>query len=94
VDLRSIRPLDEAAIIASVTKTNRCVVVEEGWPHAGIGAQVVDIVQRDAFDHLDAPVLRVTQADVPMPYNKHLERLAKPSPEKVVAAARRVLYLD
>lgn len=94
VDLRSIRPLDEAAIIASVTKTNRCVVVEEGWHHMGVGAQVVDIIQRDAFDHLDAPVLRVTQEDVPMPYNKVLERAAKSSPEKVVAAARRVLYLD
>jgi len=55
---------------------------------------VVDVIQRDAFDQLDAPVLRVTQADVPMPYNKQLERLAKPSPERVVAAARRVLYLD
>ena len=94
VDLRSLRPLDERAILASVAKTNRVVVVEEGWPHCGIGAQVVDIIQRDAFDQLDAPVLRVTQADVPMPYNKQLERLAKPSPEKVVAAARRVLYLD
>jgi pyruvate dehydrogenase E1 component beta subunit len=94
VDLRSLRPLDEHAILASVTKTNRAVVVEEGWPHCGVGAQIVDIIQRDAFDQLDAPVLRVTQADVPMPYNKQLERLAKPSPEKVVAAARRVLYLD
>ena len=94
LDLRSLRPMDEAAVLESVTKTNRCVVVEEGWPHAGIGAQVVDIIQRDAFDQLDAPVLRVTQADIPMPYNKQLERLAKPSPEKVVAAARRVLYLD
>jgi pyruvate dehydrogenase E1 component beta subunit len=94
VDLRSLRPLDESAILTSVAKTNRAVVVEEGWPHAGIGAQVVDIIQRDAFDHLDAPVQRVTQADVPMPYNKHLERAAKASPEKVAAAARRVLYLE
>ncbi len=94
VDLRSLRPMDEAAILASVAKTNRAVVVEEGWPHIGIGAQVVDIIQRDAFDHLDAPVQRVTQADVPMPYNKHLERAAKASPEKVAAAARRVLYLE
>jgi len=94
VDLRSLRPLDEAAILTSVAKTHRAVVVEEGWPHGGIGAQVVDVIQRDAFDQLDAPVLRVTQADVPMPYNKQLERLAKASPEKVVAAARRVLYLD
>jgi len=94
VDLRSLRPMDEAAILASVAKTNRAVIVEEGWPHIGIGAQVVDIIQRDAFDQLDAPVLRVTQADVPMPYNKILERAAKASPEKVAAAARRVLYLE
>ena len=94
VDLRSLRPIDETAILTSVAKTNRAVVVEEGWAHAGIGAQVVDIIQRDAFDHLDAPVQRVTQADVPMPYNKHLERAAKASPEKVAAAARRVLYLE
>ena len=94
IDLRSLRPLDEATLLTSVTKTNRCVVAEEGWPHCGIGAQVVDVIQRDAFDSLDAPVLRVTQADVPMPYNRQLERAAKPSPEKIVAAARRVLYLD
>jgi pyruvate dehydrogenase E1 component beta subunit len=94
IDLRSLRPLDESAILASVAKTHRAVVAEEGWPHCGIGAQVVDLIQRDAFDELDAPVQRVTQADVPMPYNKQLERLAKPSPEKIVAAARRVLYLD
>jgi pyruvate dehydrogenase E1 component beta subunit len=94
IDLRTLRPLDDAAILRSVAKTNRVVVVEEGWPQSGVGAQVVDLIQREAFDQLDAPVLRVTQADVPMPYNKQLERLAKPSPEKVVAAARRVLYLD
>ncbi|OLC76169.1 MAG: alpha-ketoacid dehydrogenase subunit beta [Gemmatimonadetes bacterium 13_1_40CM_4_69_8] len=94
LDLRSLRPLDEAAILASVAKTNRAVVVEEGWPRCGVGAQVVDVIQRDAFDQLDAPVLRITQADTPMPYNKQLERAAKPSPEKIVAAARRVLYLE
>jgi pyruvate dehydrogenase E1 component beta subunit len=94
LDLRSLRPLDRDAIVASVVKTNRAVVIEEGWPHAGIGAQVVDVIQREAFDHLDAPVGRVTQEDVPMPYNKHLERAAKPSAEKVVAAARSVLYRD
>src|SRR5207245_1285133 len=94
LDLRSLRPLDEEAIVGSVAHTNRAVVIEEGWPHAGVGAQVVDIIQREAFDQLDAPVLRVTQADVPMPYNKQLERLAKPSADRVVAAARRVLYLD
>jgi pyruvate dehydrogenase E1 component beta subunit len=94
VDLRSLRPLDEATILASVSKTGRCVVAVEGWPHCGIGAQVVDVIQREAFDSLDAPVLRVTQADIPMPYNKVLERAAKPSAEKIAAAARRVLYLD
>src|SRR3989449_569110 len=92
VDLRSLRPMDEESLVASVVKTNRCVVAEEGWPHCGIGAQVVDIIQREAFDSLDAPVLRVTQADVPMPYNKQLERAAKPSAEKIVAAARRGCY--
>jgi pyruvate dehydrogenase E1 component beta subunit len=94
IDLRSLRPLDEDALLRSVAKTHRAVVVEEGWPHAGIGAQVVDLIQREAFDELDAPVFRVTQTDVPMPYNKHLERAAKPSPERVVAAARQALYLD
>jgi pyruvate dehydrogenase E1 component beta subunit len=94
VDLRTIRPLDEEAILASVTKTNRAVVLEEGWPFAGIGAQVVDVIQREAFDSLDAPVLRVTAADVPMPYNKHLEKAAKVDATKAVAAARKVLYLE
>jgi pyruvate dehydrogenase E1 component subunit beta len=92
VDLRTIRPLDSETILASVSKTNRCVVVEEGWPFAGVGAQVVDLIQREAFDALDAPILRVTNADVPMPYNKHLERLAKVDAGKVVDAAKRVLY--
>jgi pyruvate dehydrogenase E1 component beta subunit len=92
LDLRSIRPLDTDAVLASVTKTHRCVVVEEGWPFAGVGAQVVDVIQRDAFDELDAPVLRVTGADVPMPYNKQLEKAAKADPAKVVAAVNEVLY--
>ena len=94
VDLRTIRPLDSATILASVARTNRCVVLEEGWPFAGVGAQVVDVIQRDAFDLLDAPVLRVTGADVPMPYNKHLEKAAKVDPAKAVAAVKRVLYLE
>jgi pyruvate dehydrogenase E1 component beta subunit len=94
VDLRSIRPLDVEAIVTSVRKTNRCVIVEEGWPFCGIGAQVVDEIQREAFDHLDAPVVRVTGADVPMPYNKQLERAAKPNPDKVIAAVKQVAYLD
>ena len=94
IDLRTIRPLDTEAILSSVTKTNRCVVAEEGWPFAGVGAQVVDLIQREAFDALDAPVLRVSGADVPMPYNKHLEKAAKADAGKVVEAAKRVLYLS
>jgi pyruvate dehydrogenase E1 component beta subunit len=94
VDLRTVRPMDTEAIYASVRKTNRCVVVEEGWEHSGVGAQVVDYVQRECFDHLDAPVLRVHQADVPMPYAKQIEKLAKPDVPKTVAAVKRVLYLD
>lgn len=94
VDLRTIRPLDTPVILESVRKTNRCVIVEEGWPFCGVGAQVAFEIQRDAFDHLDAPVLRVTGADVPMPYNKQLERAAKPSPDAVIDAVKKVAYLD
>jgi pyruvate dehydrogenase E1 component beta subunit len=93
VDPRTLRPLDVATITGSVRKTNRCVVVEEGWPFAGIGAQIVDEIQRTVFDDLDAPVLRVTGADVPMPYNRQLEKLAKPDAARVVRAAKQVLYL-
>jgi pyruvate dehydrogenase E1 component beta subunit len=94
VDLRTVRPLDADAILASVARTNRCVVLEEGWPYAGIGSQVVDLVQREAFDALDAPILRVTGADVPMPYNKYLEKAAKVDAAKAVAAVKKVLYLE
>ena len=94
VDLRTIRPMDTETVLGSVAKTHRCVVVEEGWPFAGVGAQVVDTVQREIFDELDAPVLRVTGADVPMPYNKALERAAKADPAKVIAAVNKVLYRE
>lgn len=94
LDLRTIRPIDLAAITETVRKTNRAVVVEEGWEFCGVGAQVVDYVQRECFDHLDAPVLRVHQEDVPMPYAKNLERAAKPDAGKTVAAVKKVLYLD
>jgi len=94
IDLLTLRPIDTETIIASVKKTNRAVVVEEGWEICGMGAQIVDYVQRDCFDYLDAPVLRVHQVDVPMPYAKNLERAAKPDAQKTVAAARQVLYLD
>jgi pyruvate dehydrogenase E1 component beta subunit len=92
VDLRSLRPLDVEAILRSVHKTNRCVYVEEGWPFVGIGAQIVDIIQSEAFDYLDAPVARITQADIPMPYAKQLEKMAKPSAERVIDACNAVLY--
>lgn len=92
LDLRTIRPLDVDAILDTVAKTNRVVYVEEGWPYAGTGAQIVTLIQEEAFDHLDAPVLRVTQADVPMPYAKNLEALAKPSVDRVLDACNRVLY--
>ena len=93
LDLRSIRPLDVDAILEAVARTNRVVYLEEGWPFAGVGAQIVSLIQEEAFDDLDAPVARVTQADVPMPYAKNLEQLAKPGVKGVVEACRKVMYL-
>jgi pyruvate dehydrogenase E1 component beta subunit len=92
LDLRSIRPLDVDAIVRTVKKTNRAVYLEEGWGFVGVGAQIVATIQEEAFDHLDAPVVRVTQADVPMPYAKNLEMMAKPSADRVVEACNKVLY--
>jgi len=92
VDPRTLRPLDDEMIFESVRKTNRCVVVEEGWRIAGFGAEIADRVQRECFDDLDAPVIRVTAADVPMPYAKILETTYLPQPDDVVEAARKVLY--
>jgi pyruvate dehydrogenase E1 component beta subunit len=92
IDIRTIRPLDVSTLVQSVQKTNRCVIVEEGWPFSGVGAQLVDTIQLEAFDHLDAPLVRVTGADVPMPYNKKLERAAKPSAQRVIDAVKRVTY--
>jgi pyruvate dehydrogenase E1 component beta subunit len=94
VDLRTVRPMDVEAIARSVQKTNRAVVLEEGWEICGMGAQVVDFIQRECFDDLDAPVLRVHQEDVPMPYAKNLERAAKPDAGKTIAAIKKVMYLD
>ena len=94
VDLRTVRPMDVEAITTSVKKTNRAVVLEEGWEIAGIGAQVVDYIQRDCFDDLDSPVIRVHQTDVPMPYAKALEKSAKPDMAKTIAAVKKVMYLD
>jgi pyruvate dehydrogenase E1 component beta subunit len=92
VDLRSLRPLDIATVVASVKKTNRLVTVEEGWPYAGIGAEIGAELMEDAFDYLDAPPRRVCGEDVPMPYAANLERLALPSPARIAAAAKSACY--
>jgi pyruvate dehydrogenase E1 component beta subunit len=92
VDLRTLRPLDEAALYASVGKTNRCVVVDEAWPYASVGSHVAWLVSRNCFDQLDAPVELVSGEDVPMPYNHGLELAAQPSVQKIVDAVKRVLY--
>lgn len=94
VDLRSLRPLDLDTYVASVKKTNRAVVLEEGWPVAGIGAQIVDDIQREAFDYLDAPVARVSGLDVPMHYARALEKIIVPDAEAVIRAVKHVCYLD
>ena len=94
LDLRSLRPLDETAIVQSVQKTHRCIVVDESWPVAGVGAYVAWLVSHRCFDLLDAQVELVASADVPMPYNHRLELAAQPSVQKIIDAARRVLYLE
>jgi pyruvate dehydrogenase E1 component beta subunit len=86
IDPRTLRPLDLDTILASVRRTNRCVVVEEGWPHGGVGANLAALVQEQAFDELDAPVGRVTGADLPMPYSRPLEQIAFPHEPQVVEA--------
>jgi pyruvate dehydrogenase E1 component beta subunit len=92
LDLRTLRPLDVEAVVASVTKTNRLVTVEEGWPGAGVGAEIAAAVMERAFDHLDAPVRRVSGADVPMPYAANLERRALPTVERIVETVKAVCY--
>ncbi len=87
IDPRTLRPLDLETILASVRKTNRAVVVEEGWPHGGVGANLAALISAQAFDYLDAPVQRVTGADVPMPYSKRLEQAAIPHAEHITSAA-------
>ncbi|MFZ2004889.1 MAG: pyruvate dehydrogenase complex E1 component subunit beta [Stellaceae bacterium] len=92
IDLRSLRPFDAATVAASVKKTNRLVAVEEGWPFAGIGAELAAVMMEECFDWLDAPVKRVAGKDVPLPYAANLETLAVPQVEDIVAAAREVVY--
>jgi pyruvate dehydrogenase E1 component beta subunit len=94
IDLRSLRPLDSETLVASVKKTNRLVTVEEGWPVAGIGAELAALMMERAFDWLDAPVTRVTGVDVPLPYAAKLEQMALPQADHIVAAARAVCYAD
>ncbi|MGD2155005.1 MAG: pyruvate dehydrogenase complex E1 component subunit beta [Gemmatimonadales bacterium] len=94
IDPRTLRPLDIDTILESVRTTNRCVIVEEGWPVCGMGAQIVDDIQREAFDYLDAPIARVTSADAPHPYAANLEQLHFPQAGFVVKAIRQVCYRD
>jgi pyruvate dehydrogenase E1 component beta subunit len=91
IDLRSLRPLDEGTLVASVQRTHRMVVVHEGWPYGGVGAEIADRVQRLAFDALDAPILRVATLDVPMPYSAKLEAACIPNAERVVATVKRLM---
>src|SRR5579884_2682223 len=92
IDLRTLRPMDSGAVIASVKKTGRCVTVEEGWPQSGTGAEIMARVMEEAFDYLDAPVVRICGKDVPLPYAANLEKLALPSVGEVIEAAKAVCY--
>src|SRR5690606_34153988 len=93
IDLRTLRPLDLETVLESVRKTNRIVTVEESWPVCSVGSEICAQVAMQAFDFLDAPPAKVSGADVPMPYAANLERLALPSADQVVEAAKRVLYV-
>ena len=93
IDLRTLRPLDIATIITSVQKTNRIVCVEEGWPYSGIGAEISAQVMEHAFDYLDAPVIRVTGKDVPLPYAQNLEKMALPQINDIITAVKSVCYI-
>ena len=94
IDLRTLRPLDREAILTSLAKTNRLIIAEEGWPTCSIASEVMAICMEEGFDHLDAPVLRVTDEDVPLPYAANLEKLALIDAPRIVAAARKVCYRD
>ena len=91
IDLRTLRPLDKATVLASLAKTNRMVCVEEGWPACSISSELIAVAMEEGFDDLDAPVLRVTDEDVPLPYAANLEKLALIKVDDVVAAAKKVL---
>ncbi|MEH6524889.1 MAG: pyruvate dehydrogenase complex E1 component subunit beta [Sneathiella sp.] len=92
IDLRTIRPMDMETVLASVRKTNRCITVEEGWPQSGVGSEISAQIMEHAFDYLDAPVIRITGKNVPMPYAANLEKLALPHADDVISAAKSVCY--
>ena len=92
INLRTLRPMDTATILASVRKTNRCVTVEEGWPQGSVGSYISSVIMQEAFDWLDAPVINCTGKDVPMPYAANLEKLALVTTAEIVDAVRRVTY--
>jgi pyruvate dehydrogenase E1 component beta subunit len=91
VDLRSLRPLDMGPVVESFKRTNRCVIVEEGWGSFGIGAEVASRLYETAFDYADAPIKRVAQKEVPLPYNRELEQMALPQVSDIVDAVKEVL---
>ncbi len=93
IDLQSLRPLDSETIIKSVKKTNRIITVEESWPFASVGSEIVNLVQKNAFDYLDAPIIKVNSADVPMPYSSELEKLYLPQVDDIVKAVKEVNYI-
>ena len=93
IDLQTLRPLDTETVINSVKKTNRLITVEESWPFGSVGSEITNIVQRDAFDYLDSPVIKVNSADVPMPYSSSLEKLYLPQVDDIINAAKKVSYI-
>ncbi len=94
IDLQTLRPLDKETIINSVKKTNRLITVEESWPFGSVGSEIANIVQRDAFDYLDSPIIKVNSADVPMPYSSSLEKLYLPQVDDIINAAKKVTYIN
>jgi pyruvate dehydrogenase E1 component beta subunit len=94
IDLRTLRPLDTETVLASLAKTNRLIVAEEGWPTCSIASEIIAVCMEQGFDHLDAPVLRVCNEDVPLPYAANLEEMALIDSDRIVAAAKKVCYVD
>ena len=93
IDLQTIKPIDKDVIIKSVKKTNRLITVEESWSFASVGSEIVSLIQNEAFDYLDAPIIKVNSADVPMPYSIVLEKQYLPQVEDVIAAIKQVCYI-